>query len=53
MKGLMIKYRRGMIMQIWRSGRIVKKPAYLENYALSAMSYSDDVPQNYTEIRDL
>jgi hypothetical protein len=33
-----------------KSGRIVKKPAYLENYALSAMPYSDDIPQNYSDI---
>jgi hypothetical protein len=31
-----------------KSGRIVTRPAYLENYALSA--YRDDVPQNYSEI---
>jgi hypothetical protein len=32
------------------SGRIVTRPAYLENYALSAMAYSDDVPISYNAI---
>jgi hypothetical protein len=35
---------------VTRSGRRVKKLAYLEHDVLSAMSYSDDVPQNYSEI---
>jgi hypothetical protein len=35
---------------VTRSGRMVKKPAYLENCALSAMSYSDDNPQSYSEM---
>jgi hypothetical protein len=35
---------------VTRSGRMVKKPAYLENCALSAMSYSDDNPQSYCQM---
>jgi hypothetical protein len=35
------------------TGRIVRRPAYLENYALSAMTYSDDVSISYSTIEDI
>jgi hypothetical protein len=35
---------------VTRSGRTVKKHAYLENYALSSTSYSDDNPQSHSEM---
>jgi hypothetical protein len=35
---------------VTRSERIVKKPEYLEDNVLSAMSYSDDNPQSYSEM---
>jgi hypothetical protein len=34
---------------VTRNGRIVKKPAYSEHYVRSAMSYSDDNSQCYSE----
>jgi hypothetical protein len=37
---------------VTRSGRAVRRPAYLENYALSAMSYSEDVLMSYGDIED-
>jgi hypothetical protein len=43
---------RDMEPMVTRSGRIVRRPAYLENYALSAMAYSDDVPISYSAIED-
>jgi hypothetical protein len=43
---------RGNEAIVTRSGRIVKKPAYLKHYVLSAMSYSDDDPQSYSENED-
>jgi hypothetical protein len=43
---------RDVELMVTRSGRIVRRPASLENNALSAIAYSDNIPISYSTIDD-